>query len=398
MDRIASSVGAAPEELSPYRDPEPFQATAQGQALSCYPSGSGRLERLLSLIDDARTSLKLAFYIYADDACGRRVRQALVAAAHRGVAVSLIVDGFGASVDDAFFAELEAAGGCYCIFSPTWNLTSQIRNHPKIVVADERIAMLGGFNIEEDYFAPPEENGWRDLAFTVEGSLVERVSAWFDELEQWTHDPHAHFRDIRRRLRHWDRGRPPVQLLIGGPTIGPSSWLQTIARDLIRGDRLDMIMAYFAPAPRLRWRIRRIARKGDTHLVLAGKSDNPATIGASRSMYRKLLRARAAIYEFQPCKLHTKLIVLDDAVYLGSANFDMRSLYVNLEIMVRIEDRALADRMRAFVAEHFPASQQVTREVYRRWATPWNRFRWFLSWFLVSVVDYTVSRKLNLGL
>jgi cardiolipin synthase len=398
MDKALSPVETPAEAASPYHDPEPFQVTAQGQAMGFFPSGSGRLERLLGLIDEAETSLKLAFYVYADDGCGRKVREKLVAAAKRGVHVSLIVDGFGASVDNAFFAELQDAGGKFCIFSPHWNPSYVIRNHQKIVVADERIAMLGGFNIEEAYFAPPEENGWRDLAFTLEGSLVARVAEWFGQLEQWTRDPHAHFRSIRRRVRKWDPGTAPVQLLIGGPTIGLSTWSRSVSRDLIRGERLDMIMAYFAPAYRLRKRIRRIAAKGHTRLVLAGKSDNPATIGASRSLYRKLLRAGAQIYEFQPCKLHTKLIVLDDTVYLGSANFDMRSLYVNLEIVVRIEDAALAERMRQFVAEHIPASEEVTPELYREWATPWNRVRWWLSWFLTSVVDYSVSRNINLGL
>lgn len=387
-----------PEAVSPYSDPEPFQVAAQGQKLCFFPSGSGRFERLIALIDEAEASLKLAFYIYADDKCGARVREALAAAARRGVKVSLIVDGFGAGVDDAYFAELKEAGGAFRIFSPKWNPTYFIRNHQKIVVADERIAMLGGFNIEEDYFAPPEENGWRDLAFTVEGSLVARVGEWFAELEQWTADPRAHFRGIRRRVRQWDPGMAPVQLLIGGPTGRLSSWAWTVTRDMIHGTRLDMITAYFSPAMLLLRRIRRIAAKGQTHLVLAGKSDNAATIGASRSLYRRLLRARAKIYEFELCKLHTKLIVLDDAVYLGSANFDMRSLYINLEIVVRIEDRALAERMRAFVAEHIPASREVTPALYRKWSTPWNRLRWWLSWFLVTVVDYTVSRKLNLGL
>ena len=184
MEKVASPVAeASPEAASPYRDPEPFQVAAQGQELCFFPSGSGRLEQLLKLIDEAQTSLKLAFYIYADDGCGRKVRERLVAAARRGVAVSLIVDGFGAGVNDAFFAEFKDAGGRFCIFSPHWNPTYVIRNHQKIVVADDRIAMLGGFNIEEDYFAPPEKNGWRDLAFTIEGSLVARVADWFEQLE-----------------------------------------------------------------------------------------------------------------------------------------------------------------------------------------------------------------------
>ena len=393
-----TSAEAAPSAGASFRDSPPFSLVAKGQALTFYPSGRDRLDCLLRIIDEATTSLKLAFYIYRPDDAGRQVRDAITAAARRGVAVSLIVDSFGAGVDEGFFAELKAQGGCFCVFSPKWNLRYLIRNHQKMVVADERLAMLGGFNVEDDYFAPPEENGWNDLAFTVEGSLVARISEWFDRLERWAQSPRAQFRTIRRLVREWDAGREPVQLLIGGPTRGLSSWAREVGRDLIEGERLDMVMAYFSPAVRLRRRIARIAAKGDARLVFAAKSDNAATIGAARALYRKLLEAGARIWEFQPCKLHTKLIVLDDTVYLGSANFDMRSLYVNLEIVVKIEDPALAERMRAFVGELISASHEVTPEQHARQATWWNRLRWWASWFLVSVVDYTVSRKLNLGL
>ena len=55
------------------------------------------------------------------------------------------------------------------------------------------LAMLGGFNIEDSYFAPPAENGWEDLGFTVEGPVVARIGHWFDQLEAWTRAPHAQF-------------------------------------------------------------------------------------------------------------------------------------------------------------------------------------------------------------
>jgi cardiolipin synthase len=89
--------------------------------------------------------------------------------------------------------------------------------------------------------------------------------------------------------------------------------------------------------------------------------------------------------------------VVDDVVYLGSANFDMRSLYLNLELMLKIEDRAVATRMRAFVSDHIAASERITPALHARRASLWNRIRWNLGWLLVSVVDYTVTRKLNLG-
>ncbi|MGX7894290.1 phospholipase D-like domain-containing protein [Tsuneonella sp. HG222] len=396
------SAGPACETLPPaaadWRAPDPFAFEAQGQSLVFYPGGQDRFDALLALIAQARTSLRIAFYIFSPDASGIQVRDAVIEAARRGVAVSVVVDGFGAKAGAEFFAGLVEAGGTFCCFMPRWSVRYLIRNHQKMVVVDGEIAMLGGFNVEDSYFAPPAENGWNDLAFTVRGSLVGRVAHWFDTLEEWARQPGGRFRDIRRRVREWDSGTAPVQLLVGGPTRGLSSWARCVSRDLIRGERLDMMMAYFSPPFRLRKRIRRIAEKGNTRLVMAGKSDNNATIGASRALYRKLLKAGAQLWEFNACKLHTKLIVLDDAVYMGSANFDMRSLYVNLEIVVRIEDKALADRMSAFIGQHIPASLEITPALHERRATVWNRIRWWSSWFLVSVVDYTVSRKLNLGL
>lgn len=381
-----------------YRDPAPFSAKAQGLSFTFFPAGADRKDALLEIIDNAQSSLKVAFYIFACDTIGSAVRDALVAAAQRGVVVTLIVDGFGSDADDEFFAEMTAAGGTFLVFMAKWSRRALIRNHQKILIADDAVAMMGGFNIEDDYFAPPQHNGWNDLGFRLEGSVVQRVAQWFTELVEWAGDDKAQFHDIRRRVRNWDGGDGPVEVLIGGPTKGLSSWAKCVTLDMEEGERLDMMMAYFAPNNRLRECIHRIARKGRTHLLLAGKSDNAATIGASRALHGKLLEAGAKVFEFQPCKLHTKLIVLDNAVYLGSANFDMRSLYVNLEIVLRIEDAELAERMRGFIHDHLPASQQVTPELHAKRATLWTKAKWWASWFLVAVVDYTVSRKLNLGL
>jgi cardiolipin synthase len=385
-------------DAPPFCDPPPFSVEAQGLSLTFYPGGRDRLEALIALIDGARAQLKLAFYIFATDECSVRVRDALVAAARRGVDVRLIVDGFGALAGREFFAPLIEAGGTFYCFIAKWTRRYLIRNHQKIVLADGKAAMLGGFNIENAYFAPPAEDGWTDLAFTVEGPVVDRIGDWFDELEDWTAHREAQFRAIRRKVHNWNGGSGPVQVLVGGPSRHLSSWARAVGHDLLDGERLDMTMAYFSPPRRLQKRIRRIAAKGQTRLLFPAKSDNGATIGAARALYKKLLRDGARIWEFQPCKLHTKLIVLDDTVYLGSANFDMRSLFLNLEIVLRIEDAGLAERLREYFAHHLPASEEITPELHASRATWYNRLRWRLSWFLVAVVDYTVSRRLNLGL
>jgi len=409
MGAIAETGGG----LGSYRDPASFTVTAQGHELIFYAAGQDRLAALLALIEGARSSIDMCFYIFAEDDCGVAVRDALVAAAARGVAVRLMIDGFGSSsTSTAFFDPLCAAGGQFCSFSARPSVRYLVRNHQKMVIVDANPeeggsegagsggahAMIGGFNVEHDYFAPPEVNGWNDLGVVLTGPAVVPLARWYDQLHRWTADPRAQWRAMRRLVREWDPGTGPVQWLMGGPTRGLSPWARAVSDDLREGIRLDMVMAYFSPAIRLLGRIGRIARLGETRLLLPAISDNGATIGASRLLYGKLLKRGARIWEFSPCKLHTKLIVLDDTVYLGSANFDMRSLYINLELMLRIEDRALADRMREFVSQHLPASEEITRPLHRSRRTLLNRIRWTLSWFLVAVVDYTVSRRLNLGL
>lgn len=384
---------------SHYAEPSQFSVEAHGHAFQFYPRGPERLEALIELIDAARESLRLAFYIFATDTSATRVRDALTAAARRGVDVHLIVDGFGAAADDKFFVPLLEAGGAYCRFLPKWGRRYLIRNHQKLVVADGRVAMIGGFNIEDGYFAAfAGETDWVDLALRIDGPVAGNIAEWFDQLEDWARQPHAKFRDIRDKVRRWDCGASPIQVLIGGPTVGLSTWAHCVSQDLVDGERLDIMTAYFSPPPRLLKRIRHIARKGSARLLLPAKSDNGATVGAARALYRKLLEAGAHIWEFEPCRLHTKLIVLDDAVYVGSANLDMRSLYLNLEIVLKIEHAQLADKMRDYVSAHLPVSQEITVTSHAERATVWNRLRWRASWFLVAVVDYTVSRRLNLGL
>jgi cardiolipin synthase len=382
-----------------YRDPEPFACEAGGQLLGFLPGGADRRAALFELVASARHTLKLCFYIFLEDEVGTELRDALVAAARRGVEVTLVVDGFGADLSEAFVEPLREAGATYEVFGALWTQRYLIRNHQKMVIVDDSKAMFGGFNIQDDYFAPPEENGWNDLGITIEGTAVAGLVEWFTRLQSWNEAEDGNFRRIRRAVRKWDWSEGEgLRWLVGGPTRGLSKWAACVERDLDRGKRLDMFMAYFSPSKKLLRRIGRIAEAGEARLVMAGKSDNNATLGATRSLYHYLLHKRAEIYEFTPCKLHTKLIVLDDAVYLGSANFDMRSLFINLEIMLRIEDAALAKRMREFIANQAAASERITPELHQQRATPWNRIRWNLSWLLVSVLDYTISRKLNLGL
>jgi len=384
-------------EAGQFRSPDPFRVELDGLALEFFPSGQDRLDAVLRLIAGAEQRLQVYYYVFAMDRVGTLVRDALAEAAGRGVAITLVIDDFGSSASDRFLAPLTQAGGTVLRFLPHWNVRYLIRNHQKMLIADGKVALIGGFNIEDAYFDPPEKNGWNDLGVAIEGEGVARLVEWFERLAEWTQDPKAQFRAIWRLVREWDPGEARVRWLIGGPTRGLSSWARCVLRDIQCGTSLIMMMAYFTPRGGVVKRIAKLARRGEASLLLAGKTDNPATIPASRSLYGKLLRGGATIAEFQPCKLHTKLVVVDDVTYVGSANFDMRSLYLNLELMLRIEDAELAKRMRDYIAYHRRFATEITYEWHKAHRGPVTWLRRTLAWFLVAVVDYTLTRRFNLA-
>ena len=175
--------------------------TVGGNRLTLLPDGPERLEALIALIDGARESLRVLYYIWADDAAGRRVRDALIAAARRGVRVSLLVDGFGASDQPAgFFQPLIDAEARFCRFVPRWGRRYLLRNHQKLALADGDKAIVGGFNISDDYFGTIEAGAWRDLGLQVEGPGVHCLVGYFESVFAWAEMPNASIRRLRRAL------------------------------------------------------------------------------------------------------------------------------------------------------------------------------------------------------
>lgn len=396
--RMARAMNAADAiGAGTYRPDETF--VVAGNRLALLVEGPERLEALIALIEGAERSLRLLYYTYAADNAGRRVRGALIAALARGVSVSLVIDGFGSNLAAEFLRPLEKRGADVCRFIPRLGRRYLLRNHQKLIVADEKRAIIGGFNIQDDYFRQPGEAGaWRDLGLMVEGSAARQLTGYFDALAGWARRPKARMRALRAALRRWSQPSGPVRWLLGGPTRRLSPWARAVKRDMHRAGRLDMVAAYFLPNPAMLRRIEAIAKRGAARIMTAAKSDNLATIAAARHTYRRLLKRGVEVYEYQPCKLHTKLIVVDDAVYMGSANFDMRSLYLNLEVMLRIEDRAFASHMRDFVHGELAQAERITAEAHRRRGSWLARLRWATAYFLLAVVDARLTRRLNFGI
>lgn len=359
-----------------------------------------RLDAVLRLIGKAQTSIQMFFYMFNDDATGQTVRAALTAAAERGVDVQLIIDSFGSSqVRDRFFDPLIAAGGAYHSFSTRKGLGYLIRNHQKILIIDGAHALVGGFNITDAYFGRAGDKSWEDLGIIVTGPQAQKLGDYFEDMARASNNGKVRYRSIRTIIQKWRPGIGQVQWLLGGPTNRISPWALTLKRSLETGKRFDIVSAYFSPSQTILRRIAKAAKRNKgSRLIMAGKTDNGATIAAARLLYRYLLRRKTRIFEFQPRPLHMKLMVIDDTVYIGSANLDVRSMFINLEIMVRIKDASLAIHLRELVDTLAAQSEEQTSLLLKRRDSWWSRFKAGLAYFLVNSVDYTIGRRIKFNL
>jgi cardiolipin synthase len=389
--------GGAAHDRGMDRWSQPF--TVAGNRLTMLPEGPERMAALLGLIGAAQRSLRVLYYIYVDDSAGIAVRDALIAAAGRGVRVHLIVDGLGSeqAASHHFFDPLHAAGVDMCRFVPRWGRRYLLRNHQKLALADEERVLIGGFNIEDSYFGTPEQDAWRDLGLMVEGPAAARLVGYFDALSRWTKQPRGSMRTLARTLNSWSEPEGAARWLLGGPMRRLSPWARVVKREMQRARTIDLVTSYFAPNPAMLRRLDKAGKRGRVRLVLPSKVDHTASLWAAHFTYAGLLRKNVQIYEYQPSKLHTKLYVVDDVVHIGSANFDIRSMFLNLELMLRIEDKAFAAHVRSFVEGEIAQSERITPEIHKARTGPWMRVKQFAAYFVMAVLDYNVTRRLNFG-
>ncbi len=352
-------------------------------------SGDEAFQALELAIRAATRTIRFEVYIYADSVVGRRVRDQLVAAAERGVQVRVLVDGIGSiRLPGNFWAPLIEAGGQARVFNPLSLKRFAVRDHRKLLVCDEHVAVIGGFNIAPEYEGDGLSRGWCDLALRVEGDLARALAAAFDQMFE-----HAEFRH-RRLLRL----QKPVakklltahdwQLLLTGPGWGRNPLLRMLHYDLAQARSVQIVSAYFLPTLRLQRRLARIARLGGkVQIILPGKTDVQVSLLAAQSLYTRLLRNGVEIYEYEPQILHAKLLIIGDALYVGSANLDPRSLRINYDLMVRFLDAGLLVQAQAVFNQLLGRSRRLELDQWRSSRTWLQKIKQQLAYFLLVRVD-----------
>ncbi len=372
----------------------PHSASAQELWL---PTGEAALRRMLEAIEHAWRTVRLETYIFRATGPGEDFRAALTRAASRGVRAQVLLDGFGsAELPRDFWDEFQRAGGVVRIFNPLSLQLFALRNHRKLLVVDDAVAFVGGFNIGPEYDGDGLTRGWRDLGLELHRpAAIAPLVAAFDGMFE---NPLIHRRMLRglqqptfHRHHRFDGRRIA---LLSGPRLLRNEFRVALMHDLKHAKHVQLISAYFVPSIRLRWSLNRVVRRGGkVDLILAGKTDVPLAQAAGRSLYGPLLRVGVRIWEYQPQILHTKLAIVDDIVFAGSSNLDTRSFGINYEVMVRLADRRLAAEARELFAADQNHSTEITLAEWRGHQGWRERLRGFWARTLLTKIDPWVARR-----
>ena len=332
-------------------------------------NGSPKYDSIIDDINAAKNHVHMEYYIYAGDQTGTLIRDALVAAARRGVKVRLLRDGAGSfHTPESFIEPLTAAGAEVAIFHPLLRGLPHLRpllnfrSHRKIAVIDGRIGFTGGINITDDENDRLNPEGYfRDVHTRVEGDVVNWMQRVF--LEDW------HYAS-EKTPAETDLFSPPapgryaVQLIPSGPD-NPS---EPIHRANLTGihaadKRVWLTTPYFVPTAPALYALTSAAMRGlDVRIMIPKKSDSHLVNLAARSYFDTLLKAGVRIFEYQPRMLHTKALIVDDSfAILGSANFDTRSFQTNFEMSMAVHETEIVKALEAVWNEDAGQSTEVDK-------------------------------------
>ncbi len=321
-----------------------------GNTLRWHASGEDAYARLIAAFDGAKKTIRIATFVLGSDDVGRDLVARLAAKARAGVEVCVMVDGLLARTARRSLAELRAAGGKTCVFLPLIKLPlrgrSNLRMHRKITIIDGEVAVLGGRNLAIEYLGPtPRADRWRDLSFELAGPAVVRVDEIFRADWRYAHGPTLEPVDPSP-----PQGDVEIDLVPSGPDVPGDPMYEVLLHVCFTATRrLWIATPYFAPDQALERALEIAARRGvDVRLLVPARSNHGLADLVTRGFLSSLGRRGVDVLRYKPGMMHAKLLLADDTVICGSANLDMRSLFLDFELSVVTRDAGSLAAVEAF--------------------------------------------------
>jgi cardiolipin synthase len=311
-----------------------------GNRLMLVATGEEAYRQLCRGIDEAVSSIDITTFILGTDLVGRALVERLARRAREGVTVRLLLDSVGSwRVNRRFLAPLTDAGAHVAFFMPVIHIPfrgrANLRNHRKIVVIDNRRAMIGGMNMSGEYMGPaPDPKRWRDLSHVLTGPAVFELATLFRS--DWKFATGEDLGPV-------DAGEPtaapgsvdgPAQVVASGPDVAGDPLYETLLSTLFTATRrIWVVTPYFVPDEMLARALELAARRGvDVCLIVPHRSNHMSADLARTGFLRQLHNAGARVLLFGGVMLHAKAVIIDEIAMIGSANMDMRSLFLNYEV------------------------------------------------------------------
>lgn len=347
--------------------------------------------QMLALIANATRSVHLEFYIFDDDLVGQRFMRALAMQARRGVAVRMVIDAVGSyRTRRSTLDYLREAGVELVVFNPPRFAPLSVltrRNHRKLLVVDQSVAVVGGMNISRVHIPRPHGDAWLDCACVLRGLSAQDLAYSFARM--YRRLPAARGKDgvdlVAARPQRSEANNP------GQVWVQDNAWYSrrylirdTYVREIRRAQRtIELAHAYFVPDAKLLRALRAAVQRGvRVRLLLPGPSDVPIVKRAMEALYESYFRWGVELREWPHSMLHSKLAVFDGEVFTcGSYNLDDRSLRKNLELVVWVRG---CEAVRTVSAD-FEANWQAAAPVLARlWARRswWQRLRERVAYYL----------------
>jgi cardiolipin synthase A/B len=340
-----------------------------GNRIQALVNGDQAFPEMLAAIESAAVSVSLESYIFDNDRSGDQFVAALGRAVSRGLPVRVLVDDAGARYSfPSIIGKLKQARVTVARFLPTlapWRLTTMnLHNHRKLLVVDGRIGFTGGINIRAgNMLAHEPRRPVQDLHFKIEGPVVAQLQeAFANDWEFSTKEAlsgEAWFPELT------ERGAAIARAIPDGPDADYDKARWTLLGALACAQTSVRILTpYFLPDPSLITALNLAALRGvQVDIILPGRSNLPFVHWASRAMWWQVLERGCHIWLSPPPFDHSKLMIVDGHwVFLGSANWDPRSLRLNFELNVECYGREFAGSMEAIVQDKLRSARSVTLE------------------------------------
>jgi cardiolipin synthase len=335
-------------------------AAVRGSRFELLSNTEEILKNIARDVDQAETSVLMAFYIWNEGGVADDVFEAVIRAARRGVSCRLLVDALGArpwwrSKQPKRLREagVEVRQALPVGLFRTFVGRIDLRLHRKIVVVDGHLAWTGSMNLVDPRFFKQEAGvgEWVDAMVRLEGAAVAPLAATM--IGDWCLESGEPAGKIAEKagLRFLSpQGDADIQVIPSGPGETGDGLLQMLIA-LINGGQEEVVLTtpYLIPDEALLQAIRGAAGRGVTvRMIVPEKVDSVPTRYASQSYFEDMMEMGVEIWRFRGGLLHTKSITVDGAMAMfGTVNLDMRSLRLNYEVALFVYDAAFAEELRA---------------------------------------------------